>query len=108
MGLKNFRSPKRNKKTRYAITNVSQKDISKIIKEFENLPYEGYVQKRSKHEPTDSYFYLEIQLANFMTRLNSYVDPVRTQMNNTQNMNKYDTSTQKTPDFRVFYSDESE
>ena len=43
-----------------------------------------------------------------MTRLNSYVDPVRTQVNNTQNMNKYDTSTQKTPDFRVFYSDESE
>ena len=29
-----------------------------MIKEFENLSYEGYAKKRSKHEPTDSYFYL--------------------------------------------------
>ena len=42
----------------YNITNVSLKDISKIIKEFKDLYYEGYVQKRSKHVPTDSEFYL--------------------------------------------------
>ena len=42
----------------YAITNVSKKDISNIIKEFEILPYKGYVQKRLKHEPTNSYYYL--------------------------------------------------
>ena len=44
------------KKARYAITNVSMKDLSMIIKEFEKLPYKGYVWKRPKHEPTDSYF----------------------------------------------------
>ena len=49
------------KKARYAIGNVSKKDISKIIREFdkfEKLPYE---KKRPKHEPTDSYFYLARQ-----------------------------------------------
>ena len=30
------------------------KDLSKIIKEFEEFPYKGYVQKRPKHEPNDS------------------------------------------------------
>ena len=29
------------------------KDIYKMINESENLPYEGYVRKRPKHEPTD-------------------------------------------------------
>ena len=33
------------KKAGYAITIVSLKDISKIIKEFEKLPYEGYVPR---------------------------------------------------------------
>ena len=48
-----------------------------IIKEFEKLSYKDYVQKRPKHEPTDSYFYLEINLINGMMRydsFNSYVD----------------------------------
>ena len=49
---------KKNKKERYDINNVSLKDIYKIIKEFKNFSYEGYVRKRSKHEPTDIYFYL--------------------------------------------------
>ena len=31
-------------------------DTSKIIKEFEKLPYEGYVQKRFKYDHTDSEF----------------------------------------------------
>ena len=42
--------------------NVSNKDLSKIIREFnffEKLPYE---KKRPKGEPTDSYFYLARQL----------------------------------------------
>ena len=44
------------KKARYAIVNVSKKDLSKIIRKFdkfEKLPYE---KKKHKHEPTDSYF----------------------------------------------------
>ena len=46
------------KKSRYAIGNVSKKDLLKIIGEFEKLPYESYEKKRPKHEHTDSYFYL--------------------------------------------------
>ena len=53
LGLKTIRRSKKKKKTSYTITNVSLNDISNTIKEFEKLPYEGCVQKRSKHEPTD-------------------------------------------------------
>ena len=59
------------------------KDISKIIKEFENLPYKSYVRKRAKHGSTDSYFHLAIQLANCMMRadaFNFHVDPVPKKM----------------------------
>ena len=45
------------------------------------------MQKRSKHEPTKSYFYPGRQIANCMMRLNSYVGPVRMKMTNTQKMN---------------------
>ena len=48
LGINTIRIPKKNKKARYNITNVSLKDISKIIKEFEKLPYERYVRKRLK------------------------------------------------------------
>ena len=30
----------------------------KIIKEFKDVPYEGYVRNKSKHIPTYIYFYL--------------------------------------------------
>ena len=46
------------KKERYTINNANIKYLSKIIKEFEKLPYKGYVHNRPKHEPTTSYFYL--------------------------------------------------
>ena len=45
---------KKNKKARYSIRNVSKKDPSKIISDFENFPYESYDKKRPKNEPTDS------------------------------------------------------
>ena len=38
MGLKNSIRLKKNKKSRYSITKVGLKDISKIIKGFEDLP----------------------------------------------------------------------
>ena len=63
------------------------KEIHNIIKEFEKLPYEGYVGKRPKHEPTKSCFYLERHLAKCMMRsdtLNFYVYPVRNEMTSTQ------------------------
>ena len=50
--------PRKYKKAGYAIGNVSKKDPSKIIREFEKLPYEIYEKKRSKYDPTESHFYL--------------------------------------------------
>ena len=46
------------KKSRYAIGNVSEKNISKIIKEFEKIEKLPYEKKKPKHEPTDRYFHL--------------------------------------------------
>ena len=40
------------KKSRYAIGNVSKKDLSKIIKEFEKIGRLPYVKRIPKHEPT--------------------------------------------------------
>ena len=63
------------------------KDISNIIKEFEKLPYKGYVRKRPKHEPTNNYFYLARHLSKCMMRshaFNSHVDPVRTEITGMQ------------------------
>ena len=39
---------------RYAIGNVSEKDLSKIIKEIEKIEKLTYKKKRPKHEPTES------------------------------------------------------
>ena len=71
LGFKTKARSQKYKKARYAIINVSEKDISKIIKEFEKndkLPYE---KKRPKHDPTDSYFHLARQLAKCMMRSNN-------------------------------------
>ena len=59
------------KTARYAIGNVSKKDLSKIIREFEKLPYEIYERKTPKHVPTDSYFYLAIQIEKCMMIANA-------------------------------------
>ena len=56
------------KKARYAIRNVSEKDLLKIIKEFEKIDNLPYGKKRPKHEPTDSYFHLAKQLEKCMMR----------------------------------------
>ena len=81
LGLKAKVRPHKYKNDRCAIRNVSKKDLSNIIWEFEKLLYESYEKKIPKHEPTDSYFYLSIQLAKFMMisdALNLHVYPVRT------------------------------
>ena len=57
------------------------KYLSNIIREFEKLTYKNYERRGPKHEPTDSYFYLERHLAKFMMRsdaLNSHVYLVKT------------------------------
>ena len=48
--------------------NVSEKDLLKIIKEFEKMGKLTYDKKRTKHEPTPSYFHLARQLAKCMMR----------------------------------------
>ena len=66
-----FKSKTRSQKyknARYAIGNVSKKDLSEIIKEFEKIEKLPYNKKRPKHEPTDSYFHLARQLGKFMMR----------------------------------------
>ena len=83
LGFKAKVRPHKYKKSRYAIGIVSKKDLSKIIREFEKLPYESYEKNRPKHEPTDSYFYLLIQIVKCMMRadaLSSHGYPVRTKM----------------------------
>ena len=54
LGLKAKERPNKYKKAKYAIGNVSMKDHSNIIREFEKLTYNRYERRRPKHEPTDS------------------------------------------------------
>ena len=56
------------KKAKYAIINVSKKDLSTIIREFEELRYESYERRRFNHEPTDIYCYLARQLEKCIMR----------------------------------------
>ena len=56
LGFKEKVRPQKYKKARYAIGNVSKKDLSKIIIEFDKFDKLPYEKKRPKHEPTDSYF----------------------------------------------------
>ena len=83
------------------ICNVSLKDISKIVKEFDNLPYEGCVRKSSKHMPTESCIYLARQIVKRMMILNMPVGPVRTQITDTQEINNSEMSAQNIPNFHV-------
>ena len=62
IGFKTKVRPHKYKKARYFIRNVSKKDLSKIIRGLEKLPYESYDKKSPKHDPTESYFYLARQL----------------------------------------------
>ena len=71
------------KKARYSIVNVSEKELFKIIKDFDNIYKPPYEKKRPKHEPTDSYFNLARQLVKCMMRsdnLNWYNHGVYTEM----------------------------
>ena len=56
------------KKARYAIGNVSEKDLSKIIKDFEKIGKVPYVKSILKHEPTSSYYRLVICIVECMMR----------------------------------------
>ena len=77
------------KNSRYAIGNVSKKDLSKNIKDFDKLPYKNYERRRHKHDPTENYFYLTRHLVKCMMRadaLNTHIYPVRTEMTATKHI----------------------
>ena len=101
LGLKAKTRPKKYKKARYAIVNVSNKDLSKIIREFDKISNRSYESRRPKHEPNDSYFYPARQLAKCMMRydaLNLHVYPIRTEI----------TATKQIPTLQVCSTDNSE
>ena len=56
------------KKAKYAIRNVSDNEISKIIRVFEKFEKLSNEKKRPKHEPTESYFHLARQIVKFIMR----------------------------------------
>ena len=56
------------KKARYAIGNVSKKDLSKIIEDFEKIGKVPDVKRIPKHEPTYSYFHLVRCIVNCIRR----------------------------------------
>ena len=68
LGFNTKARPEKYKKARYAIGNVSEKDIYKIIKEFEKIEKLPYEKKRPKHEPTEIYIHLSMQLEKCIMR----------------------------------------
>ena len=58
LALKTKLRSQKYKKSRYAIRNISKKDFSKNIKEFEKIGKVPYVKSIPKHEPTSSYYHL--------------------------------------------------
>ena len=58
LSLKTKARSKKYKKSRYAIRNVSMKDLSNKIKEFEKFVKVPHLKKTPKHEPTLSYLHL--------------------------------------------------
>ena len=68
LDFKNKVRPKKYKKARYAIVNVSEKDLSKIIKEVEKFGKVPYVKRIPKRDPTSSYFHLVRCIAECMMR----------------------------------------
>ena len=58
LALKTKARSKKYKKSRYAIGNVSMKDLSNNIKEFEKNFKVPYEKRIPKHEPNSSYYHL--------------------------------------------------
>ena len=54
LGFKNKERSPKYKKAKYAIVNFSEKDLSKIIKDFEKFEKLPYKKKRPNHETIES------------------------------------------------------
>ena len=50
--------PNNKQKSRIAITDITNKDIRKLLRAFNNSPYKGYKKKHVHDEPTKSYLLL--------------------------------------------------
>ena len=68
LALKTKAGSKKYKKARYAIRNVSMKDLSNKIKEFEKIVKVPYAKRIPNHETTSSYYYLVGCIAECMLR----------------------------------------
>ena len=68
LALKTKARSQKYKKERYAIGNVSMKELSNIIKEFEKITKVPYEKRIPKHELTSSYFHLVRCIAKCMMR----------------------------------------
>ena len=85
------------KTARYVIENFSEKDLSKMIRDFERFYKLPNEKKRPKHKPTDRYSYLARQLTKYMMRVD------------TLNWNNYGGYTEITvPSSNVYSTDEDE
>ena len=60
--------PQKYQTARYSIGNVSTKDLSNIIKEFDKIVKAPYVKIIPKHEPSSSYYHLVKCIAECMMR----------------------------------------
>ena len=92
----------------FSIPNISLKDVSRIIKKFEDLNYGSYVRKRSKHVPTEIYLYVARKIKKCMMIFNMSVGPLITQMTNAEAMNNYEMSTQNITNLHVCSLDDTE
>ena len=68
LALKTKARPIKYKNARYAIGNVSMKDLSNKTKEFEKIVKVPYLKRTPKYEPTSSYFHLVVCLRVCMMR----------------------------------------
>ena len=68
LALKTKARLKKYKKARYAIGNVSMKDLSNKIKGFEKIVKVPYLKRTPKHDPTLSHFHLVVCLRECMMR----------------------------------------
>ena len=68
LALKTKARSEKYKKARYAIVNVSMKDLSNIFKEFEKIVKVSYVKRIPKHDPTSRYYHLVRCIAECMLR----------------------------------------
>ena len=51
-----IKSPNKKKKSRFAITDITNQDFKTLLKKFKNSHYLGYKSKQVHNEPTEAYF----------------------------------------------------